>query len=400
MIRNTACCANWQTCCPGTVSDMASMVPTIIASLAMAVGGMSDAFLYAYLPVHSTSLGIGAIALGMILSINKFVRFFFNRWVNALAHTLGLRNILLAALIIAAITSLSYQFAMPLWLWLLSRTTWGAAYAMFRFSSVQYADIAPSKGKAIGLTTALRELGPIAAYFIGPFILSKYGPQTTFTAAFIFTLMCIPLVYRLPLMKSDTSHPHTFKFQKGNWLDAWTFLAAFLVDGLIVVAMSLLINFKDHQNTDNILWITAGFIAIRRVLQMLIAPISGWLIHHFGYKKTFMASAFAFIPGLLLLLADYSTTGIIFLSLAAVINNVTLPLFALNAKNTADNYNTFTKLATAKDIGGAIGALIGVWLVQQLDQQFLFSGLLVFTAITLYKNTKFVKQYGAYSAHT
>ncbi len=402
MIKNSACCANWENCCPNSTYVGYSVLPTVIASLAMAVGSMSDAFLYAYLPVHSASLGLGAMALGMILSINKFVRFFFNRWVNALVYPFGLRNILLAALLMAAFTSLSYQFNMPLWLWLISRTAWGAAYAMFRFASVQYADLAHSKAKAIGITTALRELGPITAYFVGPLLLAAYGPQITFSAASALSLAFLPFVFMLPLMKSESNHPQTFKFQKGNWLDGWTFISAFLVDGLIVVAMSLLINFKEHQNTSNILWITASFIALRRALQLMVAPVSGWLVQRLGYKRAFMASALAFLPGIALLVIDFPITGILLLSLAAVVNNVTLPLFALHAKNTADNYNTFTKMATAKDMGGAIGALTGVWLIQHINQQFLFIGIFALTAIVIskIKNSKFVNQHGTHSAHS
>lgn len=400
MVKNYFCCANWEQCCPEKLSIKTSMLPTVIASLVMAIGGMSDAFLYAYLPVNATSLGIGAMALGFILSVNKFVRFFFNRWVNSLACTLGLRNILLVALFLASITSFSYHFEMPIWLWILSRVLWGAAYTMFRFSSVQYAAIAPSKGKAMGITAAMKEIGPIAAYLIGPLIFSTYGSQITFTLSAILSMLCIPLVFTLPIMRSEIKNSRIFNFQKANWLDVWTFLSAFLVDGLIVVAMSLIINFNDYPNANNILSVTAGFIAIRRILQILVAPFSGWLVHHNGYKKIFIASAFFFIPGILLLILGYSAIGIILISLAAVVNNVTLPLFALNEKNTADNYNTFTKMATAKDMGGAIGALIGVWLVKQIDYRFLFIGLLIFTIIAFYKNIEFVKKYGTYPANT
>ncbi|WP_194972619.1 MFS transporter [Aquiflexum lacus] len=400
MIKNFPRCKSWSQSGTKPIANIISVMPTVMASIAMSVGGMADAFLYAYLPVYAPGLGLGNISLGIILSVNKFVRLFFNRWVNVLAHTLGLRNILIAALLLGAITSFTYQLNMPLWLWIISRISWGAAYAMFRFSSIQYSALAPSKGQAIGLITALREIGPITAYLIGPLILSIYGPEVTFAASSILTLAFIPLVVNLPLMKSQSGHHHSFSIQKVNCLDLWTFLSGFIVDGLIVVSISLLIDFKEHHPTNSILVFTAGLISLRRVLQIVIAPISGWLVQKIGYKATFLWSSFAFIPGLLLLTTGNSTIGIVLLSTAAVVNNVTLPLFALFAKNTIDNYNTFTKLVTAKDIGGALGALSGVYLIQQMDYSILFTILLIFISTTLFKTFKFVKHYGANSTNS
>lgn len=384
-----ACCTDYQLCCPNKATPL-SLSPTIVASLAMALGGMADAFLYAYLPVNAHVLGLSAMAVGVILSINKFVRFFFNRWVNALAKPLGLKAILFFALILSSLTALAYAFSMSLWLWIVVRIVWGAAYSMFRFSSVQFAQLAPNKYQAMGLITAIRELGPVAAYWIGPLILSLWGVQLTFITAALLPLLCLPFLMNLPLMKSQMHTPSTTKFQKANWLDVWVFISSFLIDGLIVVGVSILLEIKGNVTPENILLNTAIFVSLRRVFQIVLAPIAGSIIGNFGFKKVFTWSSATICLSLIFLIGNIIIPSLIVLFISATFNNVCLPLFALEQVNTESNYNIFTKMATSKDIGGALGALVGLQLLQSVQHQLLFSIILILTAITLFKNFKFV----------
>lgn len=367
-----------------------SLSPTIVASAAMTLGGMADAFLYAYLPVNAHVLGLSAMAVGVILSINKFVRYFFNRWVNALAKPLGLRIILLLALVLSGFTALAYAFPMPLWLWIIVRIAWGAAYSMFRFSSVQFAQLAPNKSQAMGLTTALRELGPVAAYWTGPLILSLWGAQITFIAAAFLPLLCLPFLRSLPPMKSEIHTPSTTRFQKANWLDAWVFISSFLIDGLIVVGISILLEIKGNATPENLLFNTAIFVSLRRVFQIVLAPIAGNIIGKFGFRKVFRWSSALICISLMLLIGNIIIPSLIILFISAAFNNVCLPLFALEQVNTESNYNTFTKMASSKDLGGAVGALVGLQLLQSFQHQLLFSIILLLAAITLFKNFKLV----------
>ncbi|WP_159800773.1 MFS transporter [Flavobacterium sp. MK4S-17] len=385
-----ACCADYQICCPTNATPQ-SLSPTIVASVAMALGGMADAFLYAYLPVNAKVLGLSVIAVGVILSINKFVRFFFNRWVNALAKPLGLKAILFLASVLSSISALAYAFPMPLWLWIIVRIAWGSAYSMFRFSSVQFAQLAPNKSHAIGLTTALRELGPVVAYWIGPMILSLWGVRILFITAALLPLLCFPFLRALPPLKPEIHTPSTTRFQKANWLDTWVFISSFLIDGLIVVGVSISFEIKGNPDPENLLLNTAVFISLRKVFQIVLAPAAGNIIGKFGFRRVFIWSSVTICASLMLLLGNIIIPSLIILFISAAFNNVCLPLFALEEATTESNYNTFTKLASSKDLGGAVGALVGLQLMQSVQHQLLFSILLLLAAITLFKIFKFVK---------
>ena len=58
-------------------------LPTAISALVLALAGLGDALLYPTLPLYAAQLGVPLIWIGVLLSINKFIRLGGN-------HVLGL----------------------------------------------------------------------------------------------------------------------------------------------------------------------------------------------------------------------------------------------------------------------------------------------------------------------
>lgn len=52
---------------------------TLFAGGLVAVSLFGDSYLYAVLPVHHAEAGVGLVAVGWPLSINRWVRFFTNQ---------------------------------------------------------------------------------------------------------------------------------------------------------------------------------------------------------------------------------------------------------------------------------------------------------------------------------
>ncbi|WP_286746310.1 MFS transporter [Roseivirga sp. UBA1976] len=362
-----------------------SLRPTVRSSLAMTLGGMADAFLYAYLPLNATTLELNAFSVGAILSINKFVRVLSNRWVNALAAVTGLKHIVSMAICLAALTSMSYAFEMPLWFWLLVRVVWGISYSMFRFASVQYVQVAPHKGEALGIATSIKELGPVLAYWFGPIVLTTWGASPVFLTSAVATLMGMALLHNLPNPKAKVVLKEVVRFQKPNWLDAWVFISSFLIDGFVVVTVSILL--RSHANfwSEHVLMNTAIFISMRRVFQIILAPLTGSAIRRYGHRLVFALSSVLICVALGFMAGGIIVEALVIVFAAAAVNNVCMPLFALQRSSTRENYNAFAKLSTAKDIGAAVGALIGLPLVGVVEPRWIFSVLCVGSTYTLYR---------------
>ncbi len=66
----------------------------LISSGVMAFAGLGDAILYPILPVYAKELGLPIIYVGLLLSINRFVRIFANTWVANIIVKIGMKKAL------------------------------------------------------------------------------------------------------------------------------------------------------------------------------------------------------------------------------------------------------------------------------------------------------------------
>lgn len=389
-IKYLECCAEWANCCPGKSKQFTSS-PAYVSSAIMALAGMGDAFLYAYLPVYGNGLGLSAFVIGMLLSVNKFSRFFFNRWVAVAAADFGAKRVLIFAILSAAITTTAYGFNLPPWAWICIRILWGASFAAFRLATTQYAMLSSTAAHALGNGRAIQEFGPLLAYWIGPMLFSLFGLTINFYCWGILTGITLVLALKLPVFKIPGATFSAFKFQKANWLDVWVFCAAFIVEGLLVVGASNLLLMQPFYFKD-LLLITALLISLRRILQIICSPLAGYWVNRFGYYTVFKVSAIVLLLSLLILASPASWVGMMLAFLAAAFYNTAIPLFALT-DDKVNIYGKITRISTSRDLGAAMGALTGIWLITSFDHLILFFFLFLCHAIIFIRTIKFVKHH-------
>src|SRR3989337_942447 len=81
------------------------------AALALAFASFGDAFLYAFLPVNNAVAGVPLVWVGILLSVNRFVRIFSNGIMVYLFSIYSLRVIMIGAAILAIGSTLGYGVA-------------------------------------------------------------------------------------------------------------------------------------------------------------------------------------------------------------------------------------------------------------------------------------------------
>ena len=146
---------------------------TLLSAAIISMAGLGDSFLYPALPLHADQLGVPVIWIGVLLSINKFVRLGGNYGVALGIGLLGYKRIAAVSVVLAALTTLLYGVNPPIWIWILSRLAWGMAYAALRMCSLGYATDNKENGLHLGISKAIREIGPMATLFIGPVIAAQ-----------------------------------------------------------------------------------------------------------------------------------------------------------------------------------------------------------------------------------
>ena len=162
------------------------------AALALAFASFGDAFLYPFLPVNFNSVGIPVVWVGLLLSINRFVRIISNTLLVHAFAKYGLRSIMILAVVLAITSTFGYGIATGLLAWLLFRVMWGLAFSALRIGTLGYALQHERKGFALGISRSLQEAGPMLSLFMAPVLLGYFEPKTIF---YILGLLSAPALY-------------------------------------------------------------------------------------------------------------------------------------------------------------------------------------------------------------
>lgn len=367
------------------------MSPPILSSLIMAVAGMGDAFLYAYLPVQGQHLGLSVFLVGLLLSINRFVRLFFNRWVAYAANHLGIKTVLRAGILIAGVTTLLYGLNPANWLWIVSRVLWGFSYASLRFATYQYAADSNNTSTALGWSRSIQELGPVAAYWFGPLMIAITGEASVFLFLSAFTFCLLGLLPILPEGQTKYQKIKALHFHVPGITEVWIFISAFLVEGFLVVSIADLLSLQGGNG--ELLAVSAGYISLRRILNILLAPLAGWLCDIFSIRYVFHLSVLFIVFGFVLIFAGIPSAGIIVSFAGSAMNSTIVPLLAIESRQLDKQFDRITHITTSRDIGAAFGTLTGLLLLSAVPYQLLFGGIVIILLIVWLCLRKFINAY-------
>jgi MFS family permease len=106
----------------------------IVIGLVVAFSLLGDSFLYVALPLEYRFLDLSLVSVGILLSVNRFIRFFSNTAAGYVYGRYNVKTPLLAAIILGSLVNLSYGFAAGFLTFLAVRALWGVAWSFLRLS--------------------------------------------------------------------------------------------------------------------------------------------------------------------------------------------------------------------------------------------------------------------------
>lgn len=336
-----------------------------------AIAGMSDGFLYAFLPVYGVELGFTPMMVGALLSMNRFVRFFTNRLVAYMANIIGVKKLYIGGIFISLLVSLCFATMSPFVYWVIARMLWGLSFSIIRFSKLQYVSQCAKKGTAFGFSASIGGSIQIAAYFLGSLIIAWSSEGMVFLVYAILLVLCIPLLYRLPNIRMEFQDIKLTRFQLPNKIDLWGFITNFSLDGILIVGISALLKLEGDQ--ENILFGTAMFISIRRAIGIVFAPLFGIPIDRLGLLTSYKLMVGLLLTGILLVIFNLIIPGLIVIFMGATANQTIVPLLRIQTCQPNQQFSAVTRLNSSQDMGSALGALFGLSLILTLNNSLLFS---------------------------
>ncbi len=356
-----------------------NMKTPVYASLALAFAGIGDAFLYPFLPVNNFQVGVPVLWVGVLLSVNRFVRVFSNAWMVHLFSKYGLRTITIIAVSVAIISTAGYAIAVSVFMWLAFRICWGLSFSAMRISTLGYALQHSKYGFALGLTKGIQEVGPMIALFLAPLLLSYFDKTTIFILLSAISLPALYFAWNLPKINDRTPSLVRKTFlQFPTTSNAITFVSAFLIDGIIVIVLGILfLHYKGGITLLTATTMAALYLGYRRICLVIFSPASGRMADKIGIVRVFNISLSLMIIGLLALSFGWIETGSFIVFTFYSINSAITP--GSLAKDQNHPLAAVAENATWRDIGAAVGTLTGGFLLTSTH----LTSFLLFTIFSL-----------------
>jgi MFS family permease len=161
---------------------------------------LGDSMLYIVLPIYWEEVGLDSIwQVGILLSINRFIRLPFNPIVGWIYKRISLRTGLVIAVVPGSITTLGYGFFKGFVAWIILRGLWGIAWSFFRIgglSSVAYYADVNHRGEAMGLYNGLYRLGSLFGMLLGGIFVMIIGLEAVSIIFGCFSILGLPLIIR------------------------------------------------------------------------------------------------------------------------------------------------------------------------------------------------------------
>lgn len=333
------------------------------AALALAFASFGDAFLYPFLPVNFTLVGVPVMWVGVLLSINRFVRILSNTLIVHAFAKYGLRAVMIVAVVLAIISTLGYGIATGILMWVLFRVMWGLAFSAMRIGTLGYALQNERQGFALGVSRSLQEIGPMLSLFLAP-VLMQYLPINTifYTLAFL-SLPALYFALSLPI-RDDKANA-----LQSKWFLTWpstlnsiTLISAVVIDGIVVVVLGVLfLQYREQINLTNAATLAAFYLGYRRICLVALSPAGGWIADKIGMDSTFNISITGVIIGLIVMSSGLIGIGAVIVFTCYSVNAAITPGSA--SKASGHSLAGVTVNVTWRDIGAAVGTMVGGFLI-------------------------------------
>jgi MFS family permease len=398
--------------------------------LAMCITLLGDSSLYVLLPIYAKEIGIPVAAVGVLLSINRFIRLGTNQFVSKLYSKIGSHRLFLVSVILAGITTFLYGLPVGFVIFLISRAVWGGCWSSMRlvcFIKISENSDESSRGIVTGIFNSIVRIGSLVATLLGGVFAELAGYRNTYYIFGLLTLaVCVPLTVlsarqagsndvmeldeELEAQDEDTNISN----RKGKTevglksVYSMSFLGYWISGGLLSTTIGYILMTRFGTNI-SILGLSIGIALITSLLTSLkwvygisLPVVAGRLSARYGRLTLVTFSSVTLVLSLVSIALVKSFYGLSLAIIAAfaastVLNSV-LDILAVDHHSITENGNILGHYMTCGDLGAAFGAVAGYSLAVALGYSNVYivsaaALVLIFTAASgIIPNRLFSKQ--------
>ena len=330
------------------------------SSSIMSFALLGDSLIYAILPVYAETFGLTFVMVGILLSINRFVRVLTYGIINNLINKFGKKHMCILAAVLATLSTATYGLSLGFIPLFIARIVWGIAYSILVLSTLFYAvEYKQKAGTRVGISQSIQRIGSILSLLVGTWYVTYVGPEMIFIIMAIPTSLGIFIAFFLPKekIKENKDNSYKFQFKKPNSFEYLYFLQGYGVDGLFAITVTLML----AEQTQLSLAVLGGgaLLALRHFGEAIASPIFGTIADYIGARKVFIISCILVVVGFLLISIEMIVTGaIILLIFRGAMASLGPALIAQSINNDNKVKNDLSRMQTFRDLGAAIGPIV------------------------------------------
>lgn len=356
------------------------------------------------LPSRPESVGLSVGLLGVILSVNRFVRLLSNTWAGQICDRYGRRWPFLPALIVGAAITVGYGLIWGFPAFLLMRLLWGLCWSFLRLEYYQTVYDTAHRGnmaRLMGTAHSITRMGSLAGMLFGGLLTDLLGFAPTLFLFGGLSLTAVPLALRWPAPKRPATSPpdemvsadegaapppepstaeptpsaRVMRARRGAvcWLGFCVlFAGAAIVDSTL--GRLLLVRLG---RTVPLLGVSLGVASLTGILLgvwlaigLVTAPLFGHAADRLGRGRLILSAIFAAVLGLLALgCALHLATimlGVVVLAFARAAVAPALDATAGSLTTLRDRARFVSRYVTFMDLGSACGPFLGLPLAAAL----------------------------------
>ena len=340
--------------------------------------------LYAVLPAKAVSMGIPIALVGVLLSVNRWVRIATNFGAAGAFARWGARRGMIAGSSLAIGSTLCYGLFPFFAAMLPARLAWGAAFSLLRlgaYNAVLATSTNKNRGRLMGMFQSISWLGSMTGALAGGILTESVGFRATAIAFGLAGFLSLALSGRVgkDLDRLGGSPNSNVRIRDiaaiFRWSPEFRIILIVMVGtlagtGAVVPTIGLLL-FTTYGDAVDVFGATAGvaavagfLVSLRFAAETLLAPVFGLVSDRYGRRFTAIVAGAAMLVGLVILffsgsLVSIGVGSIIVFSAAAGLH-VALSAWTADLVREGDWTIVMSGFATFRDIGAALGPLLAL----------------------------------------
>jgi DHA1 family inner membrane transport protein len=341
---------------PAAIDDRATLRNTLITAACLGIVWAGDVAIYVVLPLYAAAFGLDALAVGLLLSVNRVVRILGYGWVAPLARRYGAKALTAVACLAAAVSTLGYGLLEGFALLFAARVLWGGAWGVINLMMNAYAyGDGRNAGTRVGLSRAVSSVGAFLALLsVGPLCLSV-GPHQAFTIYGVLGLAAFPLALALSPTVAAPADARAPRRWIPSDLNVLFFTLALAADGVLGATVSLLL--VEYMPAAAAIVGASLLLAFQRLAHIVLALFSGPVADRIGAGRLLLPCSLVVALGLAAIALGHVYTGTITAIVARALLTTVSPVLA--AQRSPDRIGALASFATWSDVGLAAGAFLG-----------------------------------------